>query len=74
MRQLSTGPIAIMSLLVLTTLTPMAEPGSRQYIELAFLLALMVGIFYLGIGLFRLGEFMSFISLSPVKGFSSAAA
>ncbi|MBW2205895.1 MAG: sulfate permease [Deltaproteobacteria bacterium] len=74
LRQLSTGPIAIMSLLVLTTLTPMAEPGSRQYIELAFLLALMVGIFYLGIGLFRLGEFMSFISHSTVKGFTSAAA
>lgn len=74
LRQLSTGPIAIMSLLVLTTLTPMAEPGSRQYIELAFLLALMVGIFYLGIGLFKLGEFMSFISHSTVKGFTSAAA
>lgn len=74
LRQLSTGPIAIMSLLVLTTLTPLAEPGSRQYIELAFLLALMVGIFYLGIGLFRLGEFMSFISHSTVKGFTSAAA
>ncbi len=28
LRQLATGPIAIMSLLVLTTLTPMAEPGS----------------------------------------------
>ena len=74
LRQLSTGPIAIMSLLVLTTLTPMAEPGSRQYIELAFLLAFMVGILYLGIGLFRLGEFMSFISHSTVKGFTSAAA
>ena len=74
LRQLSTGPIAIMSLLVLTTLTPMAEPGSRQYIELAFLLAFMVGILYLGIGLFRLGEFMSFISHSAVKGFTSAAA
>ena len=74
LRQLATGPIAIMSLLVLTSLTPLAEPGSPEFIELAFLLAFMVGILYLGIGLFRLGEVMSFISHSSVKGFTSAAA
>ncbi|MFC1824156.1 SulP family inorganic anion transporter [Thermodesulfobacteriota bacterium] len=74
LRQLATGPIAIMSLLVLTSLTPLAEPGSQKFIELAFLLAFMVGILYLGIGLFRLGEVMSFISHSAVKGFTSAAA
>lgn len=74
LRQLGTGPIAIMSLLVLTTLTPIAEPGSRQFIELAFLLAFMVGILYIGIGLFRLGLVMFFISHSAVKGFTAAAA
>ena len=74
LRQLATGPIAIMSLLVLTSLTPLAEPGSPEFIELALLLAFMVGILYLGIGLFRLGEVMSFISHSAVKGFTSAAA
>lgn len=74
LRQLATGPIAIMSLLVLTTLSPFAEPGSQEFIELAFLLAFMVGILYLGIGLFHLGEVMSFISHSAVKGFTSAAA
>ncbi len=74
LRQLATGPIAIMSLLVLTSLTPFAEPGSPEFIELAFLLAFMVGVLYLGIGLFHLGEVMSFISHSSVKGFTSAAA
>ncbi len=74
LRQLATGPIAIMSLLVLTTLSPMAEPGSPEFIELAFLLALLVGIIYMCIGLFRLGEIMSFISHSAVKGFTAAAA
>lgn len=74
LRQLATGPIAIMSLLVLTTLSPFAEPGSQEFIELAFLLAFMVGILYLGIGLFHLGEVMSFVSHSAVKGFTSAAA
>jgi len=50
LRQLATGPIAIMSLLVLTTLSPLAEPGSPEFIELAFLMALLVGIIYMGIG------------------------
>lgn len=74
LRQLATGPIAIMSLLVLTTLSPIADPGSDQYIHLAFMLSLMVGVFYLLIGLFRMGIIMSFISHSAVKGFTSAAA
>jgi len=74
LRQLATGPIAIMSLLVLTTLTPLAEPGSEQFIQLAFLLSFMVGIFYLLIGIFRLGLVMFFISHSAVKGFTAAAA
>ena len=74
LRQLATGPIAIMSLLVLTTLSPLAEPGSEQFIRLAFLLSFMVGVIYLIIGLFRMGVIMSFISHSAVKGFTSAAA
>lgn len=74
LRQLATGPIAIMSLLVLTTLSTVAEPGSTRYIELAFLMAFMVGIIYLLIGIFRLGIMMAFISHSAVRGFSSAAA
>jgi len=74
LRQMATGPIAIMSLLVLTTLSNLAEPGSARYIDLAFLLALIVGIIYLGIGLFKLGEIMSFISHSAVRGFTAAAA
>jgi sulfate permease, SulP family len=74
LRQLATGPIAIMSLLVLTSLTPLAEPGSPRFIELALLLSLIVGVIYLAIGLFRMGILMSFISHSAVKGFTSAAA
>lgn len=74
LRQLATGPIAIMSLLVLTTLTPLAAPGSPHYIELALLLAFMVGSLYLVIGCLRLGIIMSFISHSTVKGFTASAA
>ena len=74
LRQLATGPIAIMSLLVLTTLSTMAEPGTPRFIELSLLLSFMVGVFYLIIGIFRLGIVMAFISHSAVKGFTSSAA
>ena len=74
LRQLASGPIAIMSLLVLTSLANMAEPGSQAFIELSFLLAFMVGGIYLVVGIFRMGIVMSFISHSAVKGFTSAAA
>lgn len=74
LRQLATGPIAIMSLLVLTTLSPMAEPGSPEFIKLAFLLSTMVGILYILIGVFKMGIVMAFISHSAVRGFTSAAA
>ena len=72
-RQLATGPIAIMSLLVFTTLSPIAAAGSTEYIQLACSLSLLIGLCYLAIGLFRLGIVMSFISHSAVRGFTSAA-
>jgi sulfate permease, SulP family len=74
LRQLATGPIAIMSFLVFTTLSPIAEPGSREFIELAFLLSFIVGVLYLSLGIFRLGMVMHFISHSAVKGFTAAVA
>jgi SulP family sulfate permease len=74
LRQLATGPIAIMSLLVLTTLTPFAEPGSEQFIRLAVLLSLLVGGVYMLVGVFRMGQVMTFISHSAVRGFTAAAA
>jgi SulP family sulfate permease len=74
LRQLATGPIAIMSLLVLTTLTPYAEPGSAEFIRLAVLLSFLVGAVYLLVGVFRMGQVMTFISHSAVRGFTAAAA
>lgn len=74
LRQMASGPIAIMSLLVLTSLSSLAEPGSPEFVSLSFLLAFMVGLIYLAVGLFRMGLIMSFISHSAVKGFTSAAA
>ncbi len=72
--QLQTGPVAIVSLLVFTSLMPLAEPESAEFVELAIILALLVGIFQLALGIFRLGFIMNFVSHAVVTGFSNAAA
>src|SRR3990167_944573 len=73
-RQLSTGPVAIVSFLTLTSLIPLASPGSPEYLGLAATLAFLVGVIYLLMGLFRLGFILQLVPHSVVFGFSSAAA
>ena len=73
-QQLSTGPVAMVSLLTGTTLASFAAPGTETFIALAVVLALMVGVMQLAIGLFRLGEIVSFLSHPVVVGFTNAAA
>ena len=72
--QLATGPVAVVSLMTASALAPLALPGSEQFIALAILLALMVGIFQLTLGVFKLGVVVNFISHPVVIGFTNAAA
>lgn len=72
--QLATGPVAIVSLLTGSTLAQFAAPGSEQFVTLAILLALMVGLLELAIGLFRLGAIVNFLSHPVIVGFTNAAA
>ncbi len=73
-RTLAVGPVAIVSLLVTTGLTPLAEPGSAAYVQLALTLALLVGLLQVGMGLLRLGFLVNFLSQPVLAGFTSAAA
>jgi SulP family sulfate permease len=73
-RQLSTGPVAVVSLLTLTSLVPLAAPGTAEFAGLAALLAILVGCIYFLMGILRLGFFLHFVPQSVVVGFSSAAA
>lgn len=73
-RQLSTGPVAIVSVLTFTALTPFAEPRTSEYIGLAAALAVIVGIIYFLLGVFRFGYIMQLVPHSVITGFSSAAA
>jgi len=73
-RQLATGPVAMVSLMTSVSLEPLATAGSEGYIVYAILLALMVGIFQLGLGILRLGLVVNFLSHPVVNGFTNAAA
>ena len=73
-RQLAVGPVAMDSLLVAAGLGAVAAAGSERYIELALLLALMMGSLQLLLGTFRLGFLAHFISKPVISGFTSAAA
>ena len=73
-RELAVGPVAMVSLLVASGVGAVAEPGSASYVAHAIVLALMVGAIQLGMGLFRLGFLVNFLSHPVISGFTSAAA
>lgn len=73
-RQLGVGPVAMDSLLVAVAIGQFAEAESSEYITLAILLAMMVGIVQLLMGLLRLGFLVNFLSHPVISGFTSAAA
>ena len=72
--QLGTGPVAVASLLTASSLAPLATPGSGQFVALAIMLALLVGIVQLALGLFKLGVVVNFLSHPVIVGFTNAAA
>ena len=71
---LVSGPTTAISIVVLATLSPMAEPGSAAFVSLALTLSLLVGIVQLGLGLMRLGVLVNFVSHTVVVGFTAGAA
>ena len=73
-RQLSVGPVALVSLLILSGVSQFAEPKSELFIALAITTALIAGIIQVLLGVFRLGFLINFLSHPVISGFTSAAA
>jgi len=73
-RQLAFGPVAMDSLLVAAGLSALSIVEPSQYIQMAILLALLMGAIQLLLGLFRMGFIVSFLSKPVISGFTSAAA
>ncbi len=73
-RQLATGPVAIVSLMTAAAVMPLAIPQTEEYIGLALLLTLLVGLIQFGMGAFKLGTIVNFVSHPVILGFMNAAA
>jgi SulP family sulfate permease len=71
---LISGPTAALSIVVFTTISPLAQAGTTTYISLVLTLTLMAGLFQLILSLARLGSLVNFVSHSVVVGFTSGAA
>ena len=73
-KYLQTGPVALTALLTFGALSPLATEQSEEYIALAALLALLVGILRVALGLGRLGRVAYLLSPPVLIGFTTAAA
>jgi SulP family sulfate permease len=71
---LVSGPTTAASVIMFSSLSVMATPGSEEYVALAITLAFMVGALQLIMGVVRLGALVNFISHSVVVGFTAGAA
>jgi len=71
---LVSGPTTAISIVVFATVSPLAAPGSVDYIGLALTLTLLVGMMQLAMGLVRLGALVNFISHTVIVGFTAGAA
>lgn len=73
-RFLAVGPEAVGSLLVAAGLNSLSTPDDPNYLALAAVLALGVGIVEIMLGLLRLGFITNFLSHAVTAGFINAAA
>jgi sulfate permease, SulP family len=71
---LVSGPTTAASIVLFSSLSVYAEPGSVEYVTLALTMTLMVGLIELGLGLARMGALVNFISHSVIVGFTAGAA
>ena len=80
-RQLAVGPVAILSLMLSTELTPLVtdngevttDEEQQQYNILAVQAAMLVGVTYIAMGLLRLGFVTIFLSHAVISGFTTGA-
>jgi len=73
-QHLISGPTTAISIVVLTTVSPLAARGSPDYVQLVLTLTFLAGLFQLLLGLARLGALTNFVSHSVVIGFTAGAA
>ena len=70
---LVSGPTTAISIVIYSTMSTLAEPGSGEYVELVLMATFLTGVFQLAMGLGRMGVLVNFISHTVVVGFTAGA-
>jgi SulP family sulfate permease len=73
-RQLSTGPVAMTSLLSAASVAPLAAHDTQLFYSCVIMLALLSGLFQILLGTLRIGAILNFLSHPVLMGFINAAA
>jgi SulP family sulfate permease len=73
-RQLSTGPVAMTSLLSAASVAPLAAHDTPLFFSCVIMLALLSGLFQILLGSLRVGAILNFLSHPVLMGFINAAA
>ena len=60
---LVSGPTTAISIAVFAAISPLAEPGSPQFISMVLTLTFLTGVFELILGLARMGVLVNFVCL-----------
>jgi SulP family sulfate permease len=68
------GPVAVTAIMTYAVLSPLAAPGSPQYLVLAAALALFSGVMLLAGGAMRLGFLAQLLSRPVISGFIAGSA
>ncbi len=71
---LISGPTTAISIVVFSTISHHADPGTPEFITLALTLTFLAGAYQLGFGLAKLGSLVNFVSHNVVTGFTAGAA
>lgn len=72
--QLSTGPVAMTSLLTAASVAPLAASGTDLFYSYVILLAFISGLLQVMFGILRAGVLLNFLSNPVLMGFINAAA
>jgi sulfate permease, SulP family len=72
--RLAVGPTALTCLLVSASLTPLATPGSAEWVQLAVWLALLSGALQVLLGAVRFGWLLNLVNAPVLMAFTQAAA
>ncbi len=71
---LVSGPTTAISIVIFSTISNHAVPGTPEFISLALTLTFLAGVYQFAFGIGRLGSLVNFVSHTVVIGFTAGAA